>query len=138
VTARLRTYENTFKKHIGLSIVLSHELKGWEKIGRGEVPEVAGSTGGSTRHREDFSLDGFYKPLLKWIAVDDQVGRRHFFNNSGAHWCKAPNVVDCPELRDLLLLLSADLRDADIPHRSTLTKLIIDNFQKEYEKLQVL
>lgn len=52
-----------------------------------------------------------------------------------AHQYKAPNVIDCPELRDLLIFVSADLTEADIPHRSMVTKLIIENFQKEYEKL---
>lgn len=55
--------------------------------------------------------------------------------NSMAHQYKAPNVIDCPELRDLLIFVSADLTEADIPHRSMVTKLIIENFQKEYEKL---
>lgn len=54
-------------------LVLSHKLKGWEKIARGEVPEVAGGTGRANQEHEAFSLEGFYKRLLKWIAVDDQV-----------------------------------------------------------------
>lgn len=45
------------------------------------------------------------------------------------------NVIDSPELRDLLTFISSELTDADIPHRSTLTKLIIRNFQAEYDKL---
>ena len=43
--------------------------------------------------------------------------------------------MDSDELQELLIFISPDLMDKDIPHRSTLTKLIIENFQKEYKKL---
>jgi hypothetical protein len=39
------------------------------------------------------------------------------------------------ELRELLVFISHDLTDKDIPHRTMLTKLIIENFHKEYKKL---
>jgi hypothetical protein len=44
--------------------------------------------------------------------------------------------VDSKELRDLLVFISVDLTDRDIPYRSMLTKLIVENFQQEYVKLQ--
>jgi hypothetical protein len=43
--------------------------------------------------------------------------------------------VDCHELRDLLLFLSIDLDDSDIPHRTKLGELIAENFKKEYTKM---
>jgi hypothetical protein len=45
-------------------------------------------------------------------------------------------VVDNEELHDLLLFISVDLTNKDIPHCSMLTKLIVENFQREYVKLQ--
>ena len=45
-------------------------------------------------------------------------------------------MVENEELRDLLLFISADLTDKGIPHCSMLTKLIVENFQREYAKLQ--
>ncbi len=44
--------------------------------------------------------------------------------------------MDSKELRDLLVFISVDLTDRDIPHRSMLTKLIVENFQREYVKLK--
>ena len=44
-------------------------------------------------------------------------------------------MVDCHELRDLLLFLSADLDDSDIPHRTKLGELIAESFKKEYLKM---
>ena len=45
-------------------------------------------------------------------------------------------MVDNEALRDLLVFISADLTDKDIPHRSMLSKLIVENFQREYVRLQ--
>ena len=45
-------------------------------------------------------------------------------------------MVDNKELRDLLVFISADLTNKDIPHHSMLSKLIVENFQREYMKLQ--
>ena len=43
--------------------------------------------------------------------------------------------MDSDELWELLIFISPDLMDKDIPHWSMLTKLIIKNFQKEYKKI---
>ena len=46
------------------------------------------------------------------------------------------NVADCPELRDLLLFIGSDvLVDSDIPHRTKLTGLIVENFKREYQRM---
>lgn len=42
------------------------------------------------------------------------------------------DVVDCPELRDLLLFIGAQLEDGDIPHRTKLSQLISTRFHIEY------
>ncbi|KAJ7482847.1 hypothetical protein B0H11DRAFT_1807231, partial [Mycena galericulata] len=73
----------------------------------------------SSGEREEFSLPGFYERLVKWIAVDDQ----------------ALDVVDCPELRDLLMFIGAQLEDEDIPHRTKLSQLIASRFHTEYTKM---
>ena len=43
--------------------------------------------------------------------------------------------MDLGELWELLIFISPDLTDKNIPHQSTLTKVIIENFEKEYKKL---
>ncbi|CAA7268998.1 unnamed protein product [Cyclocybe aegerita] len=96
-------------------VVLLKQLKGWEELGvKGCVED-----GQNERERETFTLAGFYQRLVRWIAVDDQ----------------SINVVDCPELRDLLLYISVDLKDSDIPHRTKLSELITEAFKREYARM---
>lgn len=45
------------------------------------------------------------------------------------------NVIDCAELRDLLLYLGTELEEKDLPHRTKLTELIRQRFRVEYENL---
>ncbi|KAJ7803186.1 hypothetical protein B0H14DRAFT_3778595 [Mycena olivaceomarginata] len=82
---------------------------GWETLGTSNKHTPA-------RERETSSIPGFYNRLVKWIAVDDQ----------------SLDVVDCPELRDLLLFIGAQLDDGDIPHRTKLSQLISTRFHAEY------
>jgi hypothetical protein len=44
------------------------------------------------------------------------------------------DVVDCPELRNLLLFIGAELQDEDIPHRTKMSELISKRFQVELIK----
>lgn len=45
------------------------------------------------------------------------------------------NVVECPELRALLLYLGTKLSDKDIPHRTKLASMIVERYRQEHEKL---
>jgi hypothetical protein len=45
------------------------------------------------------------------------------------------NVVECPELRELLLYIGTDLQDRDIPHRTKLSELITSRFKLEYSRM---
>lgn len=92
--------------------VLEHKLKGWETLGKTDNEQGPGA-------RPQFTLEGFYERLVCWIAVDDQ----------------SLNVVDCKELRDLLLYIGTHLEDDDIPHRMRLSDLIMEQFKAEVSKL---
>ncbi|KAJ7703836.1 hypothetical protein B0H14DRAFT_3903685 [Mycena olivaceomarginata] len=96
---------------VWVDVVFHKKLKGWETIGA--------SRKAAAGEREEFSLPGFYDRLEKWIAVDDQ----------------SLDVVDCPELRDLLLFIGAQLEDDDIPHRTKMAELITERFKVEYQKM---
>ncbi|GLB45637.1 putative encoded by [Lyophyllum shimeji] len=91
--------------------VLTNKLKGWETFGH--------APGARGKEREPFSLEGFYERFVRWIAVDDQ----------------SINVIDSPELRDLLLYVGTQLDEDDLPHRTKLTQLIYERFQLEFKKL---
>lgn len=45
------------------------------------------------------------------------------------------DVVDFPELWDLLLLIGAQLEDHDIPHHTKLSEMITTRFKTEYNKM---
>ena len=49
---------------------------------------------------------------------------------------KAINLVECPEFRQLLLLLRPDLKETVIPHRSKLCKLVIDGWRRSFQELK--
>lgn len=51
------------------------------------------------------------------------------------HCVQSLDVVDCPELRDLLLFIGAQLEDRDIPHRTKLSEMITTRFKTEYNKM---
>jgi len=40
--------------------------------------------------------------------------------------------VDCPELQELLLYISQQLKGEDIPHRTKMGQLIVNNFKMQY------
>ncbi|EDR08984.1 uncharacterized protein LACBIDRAFT_296634 [Laccaria bicolor S238N-H82] len=72
---------------------------------RWKVPALASETGTASAppehgtHRPPFSQEALIQHLLNFIVADDQ----------------SINVVECPEFRQLLLLLREDLEDKDIP-----------------------
>lgn len=103
-------------------------LKGWETIGT--------LTDHAPGEREEFSLPVFYEKLAKWIAVDDQASVLvHIFIAKTYGYFQSLDVVDCPELRDLLLFIGTELDDKDIPHRTKLSEIITTQFKAEYAKM---
>ncbi|KAF8835659.1 hypothetical protein BDN67DRAFT_1015355 [Paxillus ammoniavirescens] len=74
-------------------------------------PELAGSPPFSLdAGLPSFSPPVFHHFLVRFIVADDQ----------------SLNVMECPEFRQLLLLLHQDLRDSQIPHCTKLHELVID------------
>jgi len=45
-------------------------------------------------------------------------------------------VVECPEFRDLCMLLRESLKDTDIPRRDKIREEIIRQFEKEFTRLK--
>ncbi|RXW11677.1 hypothetical protein EST38_g14178 [Candolleomyces aberdarensis] len=89
-----------------MKTVVLRKLKGWESLRLTKQAEVA-ILQARTQYKK-FTLQGFLCRLIKWIAVDDQ----------------SLDVIDCPELQDLLLYLNVDLTESNIPHRTKLALLI--------------
>ncbi len=55
---------------------------------------------------------------------------------NSASYFKAIMLVECPEFRDLCMLLHKSLTDKDIPHRDKLREAIIQQFGKEFALLK--
>ncbi|KAL1738946.1 ribonuclease H-like domain-containing protein, partial [Schizophyllum fasciatum] len=77
---------------------------------------------GSLHSREHlpYDKDVMRDKLLRWLAVDDQ----------------SINVVDSPEFRDFVFYLKPDMDEADLPHRTRMTELIEERFEKEFNRLK--
>jgi hypothetical protein len=71
------------------------------------------------------------------VSTDDQVSRSHITTSKVGSSFKAIRVVECPEFRDLCMLLRESLNDKDIPRRDKLREAIINQFGKEFARLKV-
>lgn len=128
-TSSIRNHLRIHHEALWLDIVVSKELKGWQDVRSGSAQAP------NTMEREPFSLVGFYERLLKWIAVDDQVCVFININEMVAELTtrgQSINVVESPELRNLLLYIGTQLHDGHIPHRTKLSELITERFKVEH------
>jgi len=49
---------------------------------------------------------------------------------------KSLNVVECPEFRQLILLLHSDLKDSQIPYRTKMRELILQAWSQYFQVLR--
>jgi len=70
--------------------------------------------------RTKFTQQAFLEHLINFIIADDQ----------------SLNVVECPEFRQLLLLLREDLQDKDIPRRTKIRESIIKTWHAYFKVLK--
>ncbi|KAF7358289.1 putative AC transposase [Mycena venus] len=72
-------------------------------------------------NRISFSMNTFMEQLVKVFVANDLL----------------IHLIDSREFRDLLLLLRDSLAEKDIPHRTKLTKLVVEAWVKYYAELKV-
>ncbi|KAF7354446.1 putative AC transposase [Mycena venus] len=72
-------------------------------------------------NRISFSMNTFIEQSVKVFVVNDLL----------------IHLIDSGEFRDLLLLLRDSLAEKDIPHRTKLTKLVVEAWVKYYAELKV-
>ncbi|KAJ7030540.1 hypothetical protein C8F04DRAFT_961485, partial [Mycena alexandri] len=70
--------------------------------------------------RTEFSQEAFVDALVEFIVGDDQ----------------SINVVENQQLRAIFLMLRAELKDSDIPHRTKIRKRIIEVWDEHLNTLQ--
>ena len=84
-----------------------------------------------------FSAKELLDYLTNFIIADDQVGIiLHYLCDSSNLCYQSLNVVECPEFRQLLLLLQQDLQDKDIPRRTKIREAIISVWQAYFITLK--
>jgi hypothetical protein len=49
---------------------------------------------------------------------------------------KSINVIECPQLRAIFLMLRQELKDSDIPHRSTVRARILELWDEHLDGLE--
>jgi hypothetical protein len=90
------------------------------------------------RPRPAFNRESFLAALMRFIVTDDQVSTLPLVNHT---WLiifdfESINIIECPEFRDLLLLLREELKDTDIPHRRKIHDVIINASVEYFEYLK--
>ena len=98
-----------------------------------------GGTTGSG-HPCPTSLDGLARRVAHWVAADDQV-RSHtvFVVSKLSAYPQAFNVVESDFLREIIRYASTSpcpLADSDIPHRTKLHSLVVEEYEHEIENLR--
>lgn len=83
----------------------------WQEAGL----EESGWTAGPSSDRQ-FSKETFVNAILEWIVVDDQVSLIHFYYDYKFGPCphddlKRLQVIDCPELWKIFLMLHQELKE---------------------------
>ena len=83
-----------------------------------------------------FSRAAFLEHLVRFIVTDDQVRliSLHFILTLTS--CQSIRVVECPEFRQLCMLLRESLDDADIPHRDKMKEVILSHWRTSFEDLK--
>jgi hypothetical protein len=77
---------------------------------------------------EEFDVDKFHPHIVRFIVADNQVSQfvpllRQFLTTILP---QSINVVECPELQSLLLLLRSNLQDAMIPCQTNVCQMILE------------
>ncbi|PPQ71742.1 hypothetical protein CVT24_006506, partial [Panaeolus cyanescens] len=67
-----------------------------------------------------FSQEAFVDAIVEWIIVDDQ----------------SINAIENTQLRSIFLMLRKELRNSDIPHRTTIRERVIARWEKHLKDLE--
>jgi hypothetical protein len=78
-----------------------------------------------TRVLPQFSLEAFMDSLIHFVVADDQVSCSDFYSYHALTCPKSIRVIECPEFRNICLILCETLIDRDIPHCDKLRESII-------------
>ncbi|KAJ7185958.1 hypothetical protein C8R46DRAFT_881956, partial [Mycena filopes] len=83
-------------------------------------PTLGSGTSTNSKGRPTFTHEAFVDTIVEFIVGDDQ----------------AINVVENEQLRAIFLLLREELKDSDIPHRTTIRKRILEVWNEHLDRLE--
>lgn len=89
--------------------------------------------------RKPFTPQAFVDAIVEFIVSDDQVLVKSFsvFISSIYTSCdQSINVIESPKLRAIFLMLRGDLKDSNIPHRTTIRNRIMEIWDEHLDMLQ--
>ena len=75
--------------------------------------------------------------LVSFIVADDQVESKIFVFFLALIYLQSIRVVECPEFRQLCMVLCETLTEAEIPGRFKMREAIISRWKASYEELKV-
>lgn len=124
-----------------------YKEKGWAiqlpgLVSQARSQSAKEASASQVRRSGEFSQQKFHEHLLKFIVADDQVCDICVFFSCSLRLCflvpnhKSLNVVECPEFRQLLLLLRSDLKDTDIPRRTKQRELLLQAWKEYFQVLR--
>ncbi|KAK7006945.1 HAT family dimerization domain-containing protein, partial [Favolaschia claudopus] len=77
-------------------------------------------TADSEKPRPAFSKEAFVDAIVEWIVSDDQ----------------SINVIENEKLRNIFLMLRAELKDSDIPHRTKIRQRVMEIWDAHLDNVQ--
>jgi hypothetical protein len=89
--------------------------------------------------RKPFTPEAFVDAIVDFIVSDDQVlvkSSSVFISLIYTSCDQSINVIESPKLRAIFLMLREDLKDSDIPHRTTIRNRIMEIWDEHLDMLQ--
>ena len=84
-----------------------------------------------------FSEQAFLDHLVCFIVADDQVCPLVLYSFTPLHTFQSIRVVECPEFRQLCMVLRESLTDKDIPGREKMKESILNYWRASFEGLKL-
>jgi hypothetical protein len=99
--------------------------------------QAASDASGLQARQDEFNEETFHRGLLNFIIADDQVRDFWFFYVHYAQLVpQSLNVIECPEFRQLVLLLRSDLNDSQVPRRTKIRELVLQAWSQYFQVLR--
>ena len=88
------------------------------------------------RDLPSFSPEAFLECLVRFIVADDQVSLDDFAFLHTLTSLQSIRVVECPEFRQLCMVLRDTLVETDIPRRDKMRESVLSKWQRSFQQLK--